>query len=284
MTQDTKSTWRVIVLAFLAMLALPVAYRIWIAFNPPAPRPAFSLSAQLAKASADRAAELLVTPLSAWTEADRAAEPQIAAWLEGHARTVLPWEWTDEARRKDPKNYIRAWTRVLDGLEGTLDDTESVIRKAQGLLVSALSDSRTLYAHCTNQLATLEVTLATNELPVTVAVERLTRGRFWGWNRRVEQVRLELAKDRDALLGGLSDQVRGQALTAETLAKELSQMEQKAADVQGRSAKLTACRERLTRLANASAQEREMLHGETVAQLRQGVVAILNGLPPPAAD
>ena len=43
------------------------------------------------KTAEDRAARLLRTPLSKWTEADVKSEPRVHAWLEVHSKTILPF-------------------------------------------------------------------------------------------------------------------------------------------------------------------------------------------------
>ena len=38
MTEEKKGIVRMLAITFVVMLAIPLAYRVWITFNPPAPR------------------------------------------------------------------------------------------------------------------------------------------------------------------------------------------------------------------------------------------------------
>ena len=44
----------------------------------------------------------------------------------------------------------------------------------------------TIYTHRTNQIACLRALAATNTFPCQITLERLEKGRFWGWNKKVE--------------------------------------------------------------------------------------------------
>ncbi len=54
----------------------------------------------------------LVKARSKWTDAETAAYPILAAWLDAKARRILPWEWSDEAVAKDPVGYCAAWAEL----------------------------------------------------------------------------------------------------------------------------------------------------------------------------
>ena len=191
MTEEKKGIVRMLAITFVVMLAIPLAYRVWITFNPPAPRERLSLAEFFDKATANRSVRLLKTPLDRWTKTDREAEPRIAAWLEAHSKIVLPWEWSNEAQKKDPKGYRKAWGKLLDETVSELGRSIKNTRKELKKLERDADNNRTLHTHLTNQLVRVEGVLATNPPPATVTVERLTKGRLWGWNRRLEQVRLE---------------------------------------------------------------------------------------------
>ena len=57
-----------------------------------------------------------------------------------------------------------------------------------------------LYAHATNESARLSAWMATNTYPATVETQRLSKGRFWGWNRDEERHALADASAAHALL------------------------------------------------------------------------------------
>lgn len=191
-------------IAFAAMLVVPLAYRVWITFNPPLPRERLSLAEFFGKAAVNRSVRLLKTPLDRWTKTDRAAEPKIAAWLAAHSRIVLPWEWSSEAQKKDPKGYRKAWEKILDETISELDRSVKSTRKELKKCEREAGINRTLHSHLTNQTAKVEGVLATHPPPVTVVIERLSKGRFWGWNRRLEQVRLESETNRVELVSGIA--------------------------------------------------------------------------------
>lgn len=46
-----------------------------------------------------------------------------------------------------------------------------------------------IHTHRTNQIARLQVIAATNTFPCQVTLERIEKGRFWGWNKKVEVVK-----------------------------------------------------------------------------------------------
>nr|MCR5750457.1 hypothetical protein [Kiritimatiellia bacterium] len=55
----------------------------------------------------------------------------------------------------------------------------------------------TLHTHRTNQIARLRTLAATNTFPCQISVERLKKGRLWGWNHNVEVVE---CKDAAAII------------------------------------------------------------------------------------
>ena len=172
MNEEKKGIVRMLAVTFAVMLAVPLAYRVWITFNPPAPSERLSLAEFFDKATANRSIRLLKTPLDQWTNADRTAEPKIAAWLEAHSKIVLPWEWSSEAQKKDPKGYRKAWKRLLSETESLLKDFIARIKELKRIDRELLIN-QTLHIHLANQIAAVERNLITNPLPATVTVENL---------------------------------------------------------------------------------------------------------------
>ena len=199
---------RMVVIVMLVMAVPPLAYRVWTAHHPSEAGEDQSLSGFLVKTVEDRALELLKTPLAKWSEADRQNEPGIAAWLEACVQTVLPWEWSDEARRKDPSGYRKAWKRVWSAVpDGQAD--------------------RVRYSHLTNQI--VRIASAGPVLkPTSVSVERLTKGRFWGWNSHLETFVLTNEFQRAELLARLDKEqteLQTKVLRAERFRRVLKRAE-----------------------------------------------------------
>jgi len=181
--------------SFAIMMALPAGYRVWRIWNPEPEQPRQTLTQVLAEAAANNAVRLLRTPVAQWTEYDKKSEPQVFGWLEAHGQTVLPWEWTDEARRKDPDGYRKLWLGIFKEQASELNARQKAERKQLNAVERELWIAETLYAHLTNQIALVRAYVATNAFPMTVTAERLEKGRFWGWNRTAEERHFE---SRDA--------------------------------------------------------------------------------------
>lgn len=122
MKQEKKGAVGGLLIAFAVMMLVPLGYRVWIHFNPPPPRPAFSLTKYLSEAKDANVPLLLVKPFSKWSDAEKRRAPEIAAWLETKEKTILPWEWTDEARRKDSERYLKTWEDILEEMDARIDD------------------------------------------------------------------------------------------------------------------------------------------------------------------
>ena len=90
MKEERKGVVGGLLIAFAVMMLVPLGYRVWIHFNPQPSRPAFSLSKYLSEATDASIPQLLVKPLSKWSETDRKRAPEIAAWLETKDETILP--------------------------------------------------------------------------------------------------------------------------------------------------------------------------------------------------
>lgn len=179
---------KIVFVGFAIMLAVPAAYRLWLVCHPQPERPRPSLSQYFERSAEANAVRLLTTPLAKWSDGERSAKPLIAAWLKEHDRTVLPWEWTDEARRKDPGGYLKIWRKLFEERKSALEAAVKSARKRLADLGDGLAAMTKVQAHRTNQLDRLVAIAATNSFPMTVSVERMEKGRFWGWNTRAESM------------------------------------------------------------------------------------------------
>ena len=195
-------------IALLLMLAVPGVFRVWMAFNPQPvvpESPAVPLLDATSSLEAGRAMLLLRKPIDAWTAHEREVEPGLFAWLGAHAKIVLPWEWSATARKKDSAGYQRLWRNLLDEQGDGLERSLRTIRRQMRELREKIENETILYAHATNESARLSGWMATNTnaYPATVETERLSKGRFWGWNREGERHALADASAAHALLDAI---------------------------------------------------------------------------------
>ena len=197
---------KMLAIAFGVMLALPLAYRLWVSFNPPQQEPQVSLIEMMAKATADNQVRLLTTSVEKWLPEERRNNPELVAWLGTHKDMVLPWEWSEAARKKDPEGYGKAWLRIIDETASGLAKTLKRGAKAQKKASRELDEADTLYSHHTNQLALVKSIVATNRFPCEVTVERLSKGRFWGWNRKAERIAVKDAVEASVFIDSLEDE------------------------------------------------------------------------------
>ena len=172
--------------AFLLMLAVPLAYRVVIHFWPPEEKPRQTLTEFLEEAQTARCVKLLTTPTAKWTDAEVKLEPEIYAWLKEQGNEILPWEWTEEARRKDPKGYVKCWRRVWKERKSCCERRIAEYQKEAKRMERELQILTTIHAHRTNQIVRLRALAATNTFPCKISVERLAKGRLWGWNKKGE--------------------------------------------------------------------------------------------------
>ena len=195
MNKETRKIVNAVAIGFAVMMVVPLSYRVWIYFHPQpvAHRPSATEFFEIDKM--EGVSRLVQTPLSKWSDDWRRLSPAIYAWLEAHEDTILPWEWTDEARRKDPAGYRKLWLRLLDEQKTTLKQRLDSARDELKRGESRLETVETTYTHRTNQIARIKEWVSTNSFPMTVRVERLSKGRFWGWNTKTEDVRLEQGED-----------------------------------------------------------------------------------------
>ena len=119
MKKEAKDLLWVLVIGLVVMFALPIAYRVWVHYNPPPPRK--PISEVLHDAGGVRREMLLNTPTDKWNESDKSLAPDIRDWLAAHADVILPWEWSDEARKKDWKGYCDSWRRILEEQSARLE-------------------------------------------------------------------------------------------------------------------------------------------------------------------
>ena len=267
MKKETKECIRVFGIALAVMIAAPLAYRLCIHIWPPKEKPHRSLEQFFKEAEAAHSLELLATPVAKWTEADTKAEPEIYAWLKEQGNEILPWEWTEEARRKDPKGYAKCWRRVWEGRKTHGGQIVAKNRKEIKRLERELRDLATIHAHRTNQIERLRRLSATNDFPCKVSVERLAKGRVWGWNKRVEVVECKDAKEIAAATNSICSvemsAADGEARNAKALADSLAMSKEK-----------TAMLEKLCEICDNILMEDGSLHDEA---LKRALVENLKG-------
>lgn len=186
MKKETKELLRVLGVAFLLMMVVPLAYRVCIYIWPPEEKPRQTLTEFFKEAESARGIKLLTTPVAKWSDGEVKSEPEIYAWLMEQRDEILPWKWMEEARRKDPKGYAKCWRRIWEERKSHCDKLFAEQQKEIKQLNREFHILTTIYTHRTNQIARLHALAATNTFPCQVTLERLEKGRFWGWNKKVE--------------------------------------------------------------------------------------------------
>ena len=158
MKTSTRDIVCVLTIGLAAMFALPAAYRVWIHYNPPPERKPFS--DVLREAGGVRREALLAIPLDKWSESDVKLAPDIREWLAARSDVILPWEWSEEARKKDWKGYCDSWRRVLDdqsdALEELVDKKTGIMEDAAGKAQELRKSAAEGQEQATNSLATAE--------------------------------------------------------------------------------------------------------------------------------
>ena len=192
--------------ALVVVIALALAYRVVVRLWPPEETQHQTLAQFLEEVQRAGCARLLVKPAANWSESEVGLEPEIHAWLKEQDKEILPWEWTDEARRKDPKGYAKCWRRIWKELKAACERILAGAQKESKQLDRELQVLATIYAHRTNQIARLSALAATNSFPCQVSVERLEKGRLWGWNKHVEVVECKAAADIAAATDSICSQ------------------------------------------------------------------------------
>jgi len=225
-----KEIAKMLLIGFAVMMALPLAYRLWLVCHPQPEAPSPSLSRYLDGLIEEGTVCLLQRPLSRWREEESKSEPKIHAWLKAHEKVVLPWEWTEEARRKDPDGYRALWAHLFRELQA---DDESRLKAEQKKLKELgreLWIAETVHAHRTNQLARVSAAAVTNAFPMTLVCERLEKGWLWGWNVKTERREMQKREDLLASETGWIAVERHQAQAEERRMRELGVLKRTAAD------------------------------------------------------
>ncbi len=184
----TTELVRLFAAVLVVMLAVPLAYHVCVRIWPPDEKPRQTLTQSMEEDIVACCVKLLTKPVGDWSETEARLEPEIHAWLKEQGNEILPWEWTEEARRKDPKGYAKCWRRIWDDLKSRCEDVIEERHDEIGRLERESEALATVHVHRANQIARLRALASTNAFPCQVAVERLEKGRFWGWNKRVETV------------------------------------------------------------------------------------------------
>lgn len=221
MKKETKELVGMFGAALLVVVALALAYRVVVRLWPPEETQHQTLAQFLEEAQRASCVRLLVKPAANWSEAEVGIEPEIYAWLKEQGNEILPWEWTDEARRKDPKGYAKCWRRIWKERKSVCERMLSGQQKEIKQLDRELLILTTVYAHRTNQIARLSALAATNAFPCQVSVERLEKGRLWGWNKSVEVVECKAAADIVAATNSICSQ---ETAAAEDEARRTAEM------------------------------------------------------------
>lgn len=266
MKKETKECIRIFGIALAVMIAVPLAYRVCISIWPPKEKPHRSLDQFFREAEIAHSLELLATPVAKWSDADAKAEPEIYAWLKEQGNEILPWEWTEGARRKDPKGYAKCWRRVWKGRKAHGGQIVAKNRKEIKRLERELRELATIHAHRTNQIERLRRLSATNDFPCKVSIEHLAKGRVWGWNKRVEVVEFKDAAEMAAATNG----IRGIATAAEDDAGRAKELSDSLSMSKGKAAVL----EKLSEICDNILMEDGSLHDEA---LKRALVENLKG-------
>ena len=242
MKKGAKELLRTCGIALVFMVALPAAFRVWMAFHPPPPQEPLSALPSVfdpATVRLERAKLLLLKPLAKWTDTDRTAEPALAEWLAAHDKIVLPWEWSEAARTKDDAGFRKAWHRLLTDECERLEDICKDIRRQTKTLNDNTDRSHVLYSHATNELARLTAICATNAYPSSVEKVVLSKGLLWGWNRNQERVELPDAQSATALLDSLRSEsarlletINGNGQALKVLAEHEGRFSQQLSDLE----------------------------------------------------
>ena len=212
MKKETKELVRTLGIALAVMMVVPLAYRVYIYIWPPEEKPRQTLADFFKEAESAHSIKMLTKPISKWSDDEAKVEPEIYAWLKDQGNEILPWEWTEEARRKDPKGYAKCWRRIWEARKSHCEKLLAERQKEIKQFDRDLHVLTTIYTHRTNQIARLSALAATNAFPCQVTLERLEKGRFWGWNTHVEVVK---CKDMAALMASTNSICSKELATAQ---------------------------------------------------------------------
>ena len=271
MKKETKELLRLFGIAFMLMMVVPLAYRVFIHFCPPEEKPRQTLSQFIEEAKRASSIKLLTKPIVKWSDAEAKLEPAIYAWLKEQGNEILPWEWTEEARRKDPKGYAKCWHRIWKDQKSRCERLLAEHQKEIKRLDRELQILTTIHDHRTNQIARLSALAATNTFPCQISVERLKKGRLWGWNKFIEVVE---CKDAAAIMSATNSIYSNEVATADdetrgimTLSDSITSLKEK-----------TVLHEKLREICDNSNGliENESLQDQDEL-LQKSLVEILNG-------
>ena len=268
MKTETKELMRLFGIAILVMVALPLVYRGYIYFWPPEEKPHQTLTQFLEEAQRERCMGLLTKPVGKWSDAETKLEPEIYSWLKEQGNEILPWEWTEEARRKDPKGHAKCWRRIWKERSSHCERLLVECEEGSKRLDRELQIITTIHTHRTNQIARLRNVIATNTFPCQVALERLEKGRFWGWNKRVEFVD---CKDLSALMAETNSVYSKEAAMAQSESKKALALSNSISASKEKSALLQklceTCDQNKRQVENESAQD-ELLKKSLIETLK----------------
>ena len=277
--KETKELVRTLGIALVVMMVVPLVYRVCIYFWPPEEKPHQTLTQFLKEAESAHCIQLLKKPISKWSDEEAKLEPEIYLWLKDQGNNILPWEWTEEARRKDPKGHAKCWRRIWNERASHCERLLAATQKEAKRLDRELQILTTIYTHRTNQIARLRNVVATNTFPCKVALERLEKGRFWGWNKRVEFVDCE---DLAALMAETNSVYSKEAAMAQSEIKSVLALSDSLSASKAKSdlfQKLCeACDQNKRLIENASAQD-ELLKKSLVENLKGGRLLRQNVFP-----
>ena len=248
MKKETKDLLRIFGVAIMVMMVVPLAYRVLIHFFPPEETPRQTLAQFLEEVQRVSCMELLTKPIAKWSDAEVKLEPEIYVWLKEQGNEILPWEWTEEARRKDPKGYSKCWRRIWKERKARCEWLLEEQRKEIKRLGRELQILTTIHTHRTNQIARIRALAATETFPCKISIERLEKGRLWGWNKRIEVME---CKDAEAIVAATNsiccneaavaeDEIRGATALSDSIAssKEKAIMHEKLCEICDKSNRL----------------------------------------------
>ena len=265
MKKETTEIVKMLVIGLLVMLALPLAYRVWVYYHPQPERK--SLTAMLLESNEARREALLMTPFDKWSESDAKLAPDVHDWLEAHGSVILPWEWTEEARKKDWNGYCDTWDKLI---AEQLSAIRKIISRKDKISESAKKDAaieREMYSHLTNDAVVLSKAVAVaGSFPCKVEIEEMTPGRFWGWNRKntIKEFDSEgsmLSFAEELKKSAIEHMAKAESLdrAAEVIATELIELKATESDLVAVQASMTAARKTDPVKANVAAEGRKSL-------------------------
>lgn len=179
------------------------------------------------------AERLLRKPYGQWTESEIATEPEMHDWLASHAKSILPWEWSEAAKEKDAAGYGKAWRKLRNELAGMCEDGCGRIGKATKRAQDEVEARTAFVGRMTNQLERLEGDLSTNGLPAAVRLETVERGWLWGYSSKVEKRKVGEVVELGKVIAAEKEKVREQTVRLAQLAQEIGKLDGERRKVEG---------------------------------------------------